>query len=71
MGPISIWHWVLFIAIIWLAAANWISIVRILHRAGYSGWWSLLAFIPIVNVIALWYFAKARWPALAPAVSSP
>ncbi len=71
MGGLSIWHWVLFVAIIWLAVANWIAIVRILHRTGYSGWWSLLAFIPIVNVIALWRFAKARWPAVMPSVNSP
>ncbi len=67
MGSLSIWHWVIVIAEIWLVAAFFIAIVRILRRAGYSGWWSLLTLIPVVNVMALWRFSKAQWPALAPA----
>jgi uncharacterized membrane protein YhaH (DUF805 family) len=57
----SIWHWVIFaiFLIVYL-----VPIVKILSRAGYSGWWCLLALIPIVNVIGLWVFANARWPAL-------
>lgn len=35
---------------------------RILSKAGYSGAWSLLALIPLVNLIALWVFAFLRWP---------
>lgn len=38
---------------------------RIATRAGYSGWWSLTMLIPIVNVIVVWLFAFAEWPALA------
>ena len=30
---------------------------RILGRAGFSPFWSLLVFVPIVNIIALWVFA--------------
>ncbi len=36
--------------------------VRILHKAGHSGWWTLLSFIPIVNIIAYWQLAFVRWP---------
>lgn len=71
MGSISIWHWLIVIAEIWLLIAFWIAMVRILKRVGYSGWWSLLALVPIVNVIALWRFSKARWPALAPTSNAP
>ncbi|MCC8400848.1 hypothetical protein LJ655_02875 [Paraburkholderia sp. MMS20-SJTN17] len=35
----------------------------ILKKAGYPGAWSLLAFIPVVNIILLWFNALARWPA--------
>ncbi len=38
--------------------------VRILHRAGRSGWWVLTMFIPLVNIIMLWVFAFTRWPAV-------
>lgn len=36
--------------------------VRILHKAGYSGWWLLLLIIPIVNLIMIWVFAFSEWP---------
>jgi hypothetical protein len=32
-------------------------------KAGFSGWFSLLGIIPIVNIIALWVFAFISWPA--------
>jgi hypothetical protein len=35
-----------------------------MQRAGFSPWWSLLALVPGVNVIALWLFAFGRWPAV-------
>lgn len=36
----------------------------ILGKAGYSKVWVLLAFVPMVNLIALWIFAFSNWPAL-------
>jgi hypothetical protein len=36
----------------------------ILNKAGYSGWWCLLLFVPIVNIVAPWIFALSEWPAL-------
>ncbi len=39
-------------------------IVRVLHKAGRSGWWVLSMFVPLVNIITIWLFAFARWPAL-------
>ena len=40
-----------------------IPLWRIMQRAGFSPWLSLLALVPVVNVIALWLFAFGRWPA--------
>jgi uncharacterized membrane protein YhaH (DUF805 family) len=39
-----------------------IPYVMIIRKAGYSGWWVLILFVPIVNFIMLWVFALARWP---------
>lgn len=36
---------------------------RIVNRTGHSGWWSLLVFIPFVNLCSLWWFAFVLWPA--------
>lgn len=41
----------------------WLNL-RILKKAGYSDWWTLTTFIPIVNFIAIWVFAFAKWPNL-------
>jgi hypothetical protein len=61
----SSWHWVmaivmplLFIVIIGVPVAN------ILHKAGRSRWWTILAFIPLLNLVGFWVFAFTRWPAL-------
>jgi hypothetical protein len=35
---------------------------KILAKAGFSAWFSLISFVPIVNVIALWIFAFIPWP---------
>ena len=69
-GPCSAippeWHWVmaivmplLFILLVGIPVAN------ILHRAGCSRWWTILAFIPFLNLIGLWVFAFTRWPKAA------
>jgi hypothetical protein len=39
-----------------------IPVGSILHRAGRSRWWLLVAFIPLINLIGLWVFAFSRWP---------
>ena len=40
-----------------------IPLTRILDRAGFSGWWCVLIYIPILNLVGLWMFAFAEWPA--------
>ncbi len=47
----------LVIAVVFLMAY-----VRILHKAGYSGWWLLIGFVPVLNVIFFLVFAFADWP---------
>jgi hypothetical protein len=34
----------------------------IFKRLGFSGWWSLVCFVPAVALIFLWYLAFSRWP---------
>ena len=59
MGSLSVWHWLIVAFYIALLV---VPIARILGKAGFSGWWSLLAILPIVNIICLWVFAFVRWP---------
>ena len=35
---------------------------KIFSKAGYSGAWSLLMLVPLVNVLAIWIFAFSDWP---------
>lgn len=37
---------------------------QLFSKAGYSGWWSLLVLVPIVNLLTLYVFAFSSWPAL-------
>ncbi len=39
-----------------------IPVIQILKKAGYSPFWVLVAFVPLVNLIFLWIFAFSRWP---------
>ncbi|HWE92224.1 MAG TPA: hypothetical protein VG317_22355 [Pseudonocardiaceae bacterium] len=39
-----------------------IAYITIIRKAGYSGWWVLLMFVPLVNVIMLFVFAFSEWP---------
>jgi hypothetical protein len=59
MGSMSLWHWIivlLYVAVIGVPGA------RILAKAGFSRWWTILVFIPVVNLVAFWTFAFMRWP---------
>jgi hypothetical protein len=54
--------WEFLVAIFWIVAVS-VPIVKILQRTGHSPWWTILAFIPLLNLLALGIFAYARWPA--------
>ena len=62
MGSLSIMHWLVVLII---ASVYVIPVVKILQQAGYSGWWVLISFVPFGNIIGLWVFAFAKWPAVA------
>jgi hypothetical protein len=59
MGGIGVFHWVMVLGVIAVFA---VPISKILRRAGYSGWWTIAFFVPLVNLIALWVFAFSDWP---------
>ena len=54
-------YWISFIVFCLIVLS---PIIRILRRAGYSEWWSILALVPVLNLLGLWWFAYARWPNL-------
>ncbi len=72
-------HWIIFGAYgigHWIAFAIAIAVVlypigRILRRVGLSPFWSVLAVIPLLNLIGLWVLAFADWPAEGRAVGAP
>jgi hypothetical protein len=41
-----------------------IAAAAIVRKAGYSGWWILVAPVPLLNVVMLCIFAASRWPVL-------
>ena len=41
---------------------------RVIRKAGFSGWWLLTLFVPLLNVVMIWAFAFASWPRAAAAV---
>lgn len=61
MGTLSIWHWIVVIVYFFVIM---FPTARIMRKAGYSGWWCILAVIPLVNLIFLWVFAFTSWPNL-------
>jgi len=61
MATWSIWHWIVLILV--LLPLFFFS--KAIARAGFSPWWALLGVVPIVNLIMLWVFAYAKWPALS------
>jgi hypothetical protein len=64
MGSMSVWHWLIMMVMLVMVPVIWIVPVwRIVSRTGYSGAWSLLGFVPILNIILLWVFAFSKWPA--------
>ena len=60
------WHWIMAAAMpLLLLILVGIPVAGILHRAGRSRWWTILALVPLANLIGLWVFAFTRWPNIA------
>ncbi len=45
-----------------LAVLGIVAAVKIVTKAGYSGWWVLIAFVPIVGTVFVLIFAFSTWP---------
>ena len=59
------WIWIMpWLMPILVLVVFGVPIAQVLHRAGHSRWWTLLAFVPLLNLVGLWVFAFARWPNL-------
>jgi hypothetical protein len=52
------------IALIIFLIMYFIPLTQIVRKAGYSGWWVLVLFVPLLNMVMLWVFAFASWPNL-------
>lgn len=39
-----------------------IAYVKVISRAGYSGWWVLILLVPILNIVMMLMFAFREWP---------
>jgi hypothetical protein len=59
MTGFGIAHWFFFVVMV---AVVLYPVGRILNRIGLSPFWSLLIFVPVVNLIALWVLAFSGWP---------
>lgn len=59
MSGYGIGHWSVFIVMV---VAFVYPIGRILRRIGWSPFWSIVALIPLVNLVGLWIVAFADWP---------
>jgi hypothetical protein len=60
------WHWVMAIVMpLLFIILIGVPVASVLHRAGRSRWWTVIAFVPFFNLIGLWVFAFSRWPVVA------
>jgi len=59
------WQWIVAIVMpLLVIIVVAVPVANILHRAGRSRWWTVLAFLPLLNLIGLWVSAFSRWPKL-------
>lgn len=52
------------VIVIYLAVvvASIVGTVKIIQKAGYSGWFVLLGLVPVVNIVMFFVFAFSDWP---------
>jgi hypothetical protein len=41
-----------------------VAAVKVVTKAGYSGWWVLITLVPLVNFVMLLVFAFSEWPVI-------
>ena len=59
MGSFSIWHWL--VALLFGLLVGW-PMWRIVGRLGRNPALSLLLWVPVLNLLTIWYLAFARDP---------
>jgi Protein of unknown function (DUF2510) len=47
-----------------IAVVGIIAAVKVVTKAGYSGWWVLITFVPLVGIVFVLIFAFSKWPVL-------
>ena len=57
----------LLVAIVLVGIPVW----RILTRLGLSPWFTILAFIPVINIMSLWQLSYANWPGQRASAQAP
>ena len=67
MASLSVFTWIFLLV---LAVAIFWPIVTILRRMGFSGWWTLLCFVPFGSIVGLWILSRVRWPKFDGALTS-
>ncbi len=54
---------ILLICLVILVFNIWVN-CSVLNKAGFSRWWVVLIFVPVVDLAAIWLFAFLDWPNL-------
>ncbi len=63
MGVSIVQILILLVVLGFVAFDTWLNI-KILKKAGYSGWWSVTILVPYLNIIMIWLFAFSKWPSM-------
>jgi hypothetical protein len=57
MGSVGFVEYICFIGLLFF-----IPFWHIVKKSGYAAAWALLAFVPLLNLVMLYYFAFSDWP---------
>lgn len=66
MSSFGFWYLIVSVLLVLIVWAFIAIFGRIVNRAGYSRWWLVTMVVPVLNLIMLWVFAFASWPAAGP-----
>jgi hypothetical protein len=56
---------VLLVIYLIIAVIGIIAAVKVVTKAGYSGWWVLIGFVPLVGTVFVLIFAFSKWPVIS------
>lgn len=62
ISELSVWQVVVALLSLTVMALTALLFRPIAKKAGYSGWWSLIMLVPLLNVIFIWIFSFSKWP---------